>query len=200
MTIEQQAILGSNRLKTGKIVMPRVACNYRGMRIEMTNPNPDTTRLIPLTKGKFAIVDADDYERLNPWKWHYSSKGYATRSLPTGNRGTISMHRVIAGTPIGGITDHANGNKLDNRKENLRVCTKADNCRNSKIPKNNTSGYKGVNWHNQRKRWVAAIVVGYKRISLGTHECPRAAARAYDAAARKHHGEFAFVNFPETQS
>lgn len=100
---------------------------------------------IPLTKGRFAIVDDEDFEELNRYKWYSDHKGYAARNSPyvNGKRHVIWMHRVIAGTPAGMETDHINGIKNDNRRSNLRIATTVQNAMNRGLSKNNTSGYRG---------------------------------------------------------
>lgn len=145
---------------------------------------------IPLTQGKFAIVDDEDYERLVAMgKWQYVN-GYASKSIWPNK--AIKMHRLIANTPDGFETDHVNGNKLDNRRKNLRACTVSQNQWNCGISKSNTSGFKGV--HRSRKRWKTCIRVNGDLMYIGTFDTPIEAARAYNAAAIKYHGEFAKLN------
>lgn len=112
---------------------------------------------IKLTKGKFAIVDDEDYDELSKFKWYLSS-GYAIRKAKNGEdrpRSNVCMHRVIMKTPIGYETDHINHDRLDNRRCNLRVCTPSDNQRNTLIP--NPSGYHCVIWNKRIKRWYVII-------------------------------------------
>lgn len=150
---------------------------------------------IPLTKGKHTIVDGSDYEYLNQWKWH-SMKGYAARkdySLGKSNPVYIYMHRLLANTPEGMITDHINGDKLDNRRSNLRQCTKSQNAMNTGIRKDNKSGYKGVHKNHPKansKPWKSEIKVNGKRIFLGYFDDAATAARTYQLASIEHHKEF----------
>ncbi len=139
---------------------------------------------IPLTKGKYAIVDDSDYDELSKHKWMYSST-YAIRWSPRPNRHFIFMHRVINKTPDGFVTDHINGDPLDNRRSNLRSCTQSQNHMNKLKLSNNTSGYKGVFWHKTAKRWRAQITLNSKAKHLGYFGSPEEAHRAYNQAARK---------------
>jgi hypothetical protein len=155
------------------------------------------TKIIQLTRGKVALVDDEDFERINQFTWHCSNRGYAMRSLPRlfGRRKAILMHREILATSGNVEIDHANMDKLDNRKANLRICTHGQNMHNYKKPITNASGFKGVSWHEQNKKWRATLQVGGHQLHLGTFDDPTEAARAYDIAARKYHGEFAKLNF-----
>jgi hypothetical protein len=158
-------------------------------------------RRIPLTQGKFAIVDPADYPRLAKYKWRLCrTKGknvlYAERSirLPSGKYSRILMHQHLIHAPDGYIIDHINGNGLDNRRDNLRLATVAQNAWNSK-KRNPRSGYKGVCFDKDKKLWRAAIVCNRKRFHLGYFKNKIAAAHAYDRAAKKYHGDFASLNF-----
>lgn len=153
---------------------------------------------IPLSQGRFAIVDDEDYEMLSSiGKWSLNA-GYAARTQRSketdGKQKFISMHRLILNAPKEYIVDHINGNKLDNRKSNLRLCTDSQNLKNQGKRKANTSGYKGVFWHIRQNRWIAKLYSNKKCIYLGMYDCPIEAAKAYNAGALKHHGEFANLN------
>jgi hypothetical protein len=155
-------------------------------------------KLIPLTQDKFAIVDAEDYERLCKYKWHALKDHrtyYARNRRP---HGMVLMHRVIINAPAGLVVDHINHNGLDNRKENLRLCTVAQNSLNARprnLP-NKTSKYKGVSFNKQRKLFVAATKHHKKTYYLGGFKDETDAAKAYDKKAKELFGEFAFLNFP----
>lgn len=154
---------------------------------------------IPLTQGKVAIVDDDMYDYLSQWKWYARKDGknwYAQRNdgiKPF--RKLVLMHREITNAPNGMDVDHWNRNGLDNRRENLRVCTRTENSRNAGLRITNKSGYKGVCWNKQHRVYDAHIRVDGKFLYLGSFSDSREAARAYDAAAKKHYGEFAWLNF-----
>jgi hypothetical protein len=158
-------------------------------------------RRIPLTKGYYAIVDVEDYDRLRIYKWHVVVKNspYAARNSPTGKGGKyqkIWMHREVMPAPKGMVVDHINHNTLDNRWVNLRPATKLQNMYNRSKRKNTSSRYKGVHWHEYAKKWRAGIRVNGRDKALGYFESELEAAKAYDRAARKHQKEFAVPNLP----
>ena len=151
-------------------------------------------RTILLTQGKKTIVSNKDYERLAVHKWFYSS-GYAKRDVwRNGKSKRIYMHREIANTPKGMFTDHINSDKLDNRFENLRICTKGQNEANNVKRKDNTSGFKGVTWYKRDRKWRASIGIKSKWKHLGDFENKIQAAIAYNNAATKYFGEYARIN------
>lgn len=157
---------------------------------------------IPLTRGKVAIVDDEDYERLCGYKWRAmfsrcTDSYYAVRSAPmvNGKCDTILMHREIMGAKSGEQVDHINHNTLDNRRSaNLRVCTARQNRANERIRSTNTSGYKGVSWDKSRGKWLARASVNGKLKNVGRYETAREAAIAHDTASVEHNGEFACTN------
>lgn len=146
---------------------------------------------------KYALVDNNFYKKLRVFKW-YLSNGYAIRNKFGGKHTTVRMHREIMRALPSQEIDHRNGNKLDNRKSNLRVCKRKDNTKNARKYKNNTSGYKGVYFFKNRKHlstpWIAIINVDKSSFFLGMFTSKEAAARAYNTAAKKYHGEFACLN------
>jgi hypothetical protein len=155
------------------------------------------TKEIPLSKGKVALVDDEDYELLHEHRWHMMSTGYAARnrSLKQYTQpGLILMHRVIVGAKKGQYVDHVNGDKLDNRRSNLRICTQSQNSANRRLDSNNTSGAKGVSWCKERQKWQVHIRVKGKQLNLGRYDDFSEACAAYDAAAIKYFGEFARTN------
>ena len=151
-------------------------------------------RLIPLTRGLFAIVDADDYERLNMYKWYAHGKGDDCYAERCENGRTIKMHREIIDIPPGFVCDHKNHNKLDNRKCNLRSCTYSQNAQNRRPCSNGTSGYKGVSWNRETRKWRAMIQHNGQLIHIGYYEYEQDAAIAYDDMAIELFDEFACLN------
>lgn len=126
-------------------------------------------KIIKLSKGMETIVDDEMFDYLNQWKWHLSCKGYASRGVRKPYKHAIFMHRLINETPKEFQTDHINNNKLDNRKCNLRTVTNTQNHHNMPLQKNNKSGFAGVSWSNERKKWVATIWHNNKPINLGRY-------------------------------
>lgn len=153
------------------------------------------TKEIPLTQGNVALVDDDDYEMLIEHKWHYTKQGYAGAykkgTSATGSEHLL-MHREICRPQKGFVVDHINMNKLDNRKENLRVVTYQENCFNRLKIKGN-SRYKGVAL-TRSNRWVASIWIGDTRVNLGSYEKEEDAAKAYNLGAIKYIGDVAYLN------
>jgi len=158
-------------------------------------------KLIPLTQGQFAIVDDEDYEYLSQWKWyaHKNPRGYyavrASRTPP--GRKRVHLHREILNPPDGMDCDHINGDGLDNRRCNLRVCTRAENARNQQPQDGYSSRFKGVTRIKQTGKWRVRVKVDGRSTHLGYFTDEIEAARAYDRAARELHGEFARTNFHE---
>jgi hypothetical protein len=155
------------------------------------------SRLIPLTQGKFAIVDEADFKWLNQWKWHlrsHNGREYAIRVNWKEMKHWIRMHRLIMNPPEGIEVDHRDGNGLNNRRRNLRLATHRQNSRNTKLRNDNKSGYRGVCWDEQTNRWKATINCDGKQIWLGRFDHLRDAAAAYNEAARIQFGEFAVFN------
>jgi hypothetical protein len=160
-----------------------------------------TFRRIKLTKDKYAIVDAEDYEKLAQDDWHLyvsKSKNYYAFRYEDGK--FIKMHRVIMNAPAGVFIDHRYGNGLDNRKINLRIATIAQNQYNRrKTSRKTTSKYKGVFFKKDMNKYCATICLKGKRTHLGYFDNEIDAAKAYDEAAKKLFGEFAALNFPQVE-
>lgn len=142
--------------------------------------------------SKYTLVDDEDYKRLNQWQWHYHPRGYAVRSIKQGQQ-KILMHREICDFPMELTVDHINGNKLDNRRHNLRTCTYGENAQNRGITSANKSGYKGIFWEKSHQKWLASIQVRGKTHFLGYFTDIREAAKAYNHAVTLYH-PFGVVN------
>jgi hypothetical protein len=155
----------------------------------------DESKLIPLTQGQFAIVDAGDYERLSQYKWCLSGKKGQYYAVRKEHGKIIRMHHEIIDVPAGMFCDHINHNGLDNRRCNIRICTPAQNGYNRLPNRNGTSRYKGVCWHKQARKWVAEICFNNHSIHIGYYDYEEDAAIAYDDMAIRLFGEFACLNY-----
>lgn len=165
-------------------------------------------REIALTRGKVALVDDDDFERISATRWR-ARRGkringpdafYALGEVKRdGKRVGIEMHRVIMGEPEAFI-DHIDGDGLNNLRSNLRICTNSLNQANrALLLPIKASRFRGVTWHKQSSRWQAAIKVLRRSIYLGLFDTEEEAAVAYDTAASVHFGPYARLNFPKAQ-
>ena len=173
----------------------------RAGRAKKARPSPtyesdETIRRIPLGHGRFAIVDARDYKRLSKYKW-YATSGpgqiYAKRRTKEGK--IVYMHREIMRAPKGSIVDHIDHNTLNNRRSNLRVCTRDQNWANTG-PRGGASGFIGV-FRRGNGKWEAGITWRGKHYFCGLFRDPVEAARARDRKAWELHGPYAYLNFPE---
>jgi len=159
---------------------------------------------IKIYSGDVALVDDDDFDYLNQFKWHKDTYGYAYRYINKANNGEQSvmggiqtaMHREILHTPKGLETDHIDHNLLNNQKSNLRICTTSQNQGNQKIRKDSTTKFKGVCYRKNRNKFFARIVFQGKSIYLGSGDNKEDVARIYDKKAKELFGEFVCLNFP----
>ncbi len=165
--------------------MPRL---IRPIRIE------GNIAYIPLTKGYEAVIDAADVPLVEGFNWCASVRYgivYAVRHDNTDpNRNFIRLHRLIAGDQKGLEVDHIDGDGRNNRRENLRLATRAQNGRNRRVSKRNTSGFKSVYWCRRAKKWRASIGLSGKTLYLGSFDTPEAAHAAYCEDSARLHGEF----------
>lgn len=161
---------------------------------------------IPLRSDKypelFALVDEEDFALVSAYTWSPTkdvSTFYAKTKVrdDEGRWHTIKMHRLILGLDGPEITDHRDGNGLNNTRKNIRPATYAENANNRRLRVTNRSGYKGVTKAYRGKRWQVAITSKGVRYHIGYFPDPISGARAYDEKAREIHGEFARLNFPE---
>jgi hypothetical protein len=182
-------------------VHPAETCSHfrpkprRAVRVKPPEPERPGDRHIPLTRGLWAVVDAADFTRLNKHRWYASPSGggrmYARRNTKTG---TILMHREIMQPPPGMCIDHRDRNGLNNRTDNLRICTPAQNEYN-KAPRGKKSRFKGV--YPDRDKWCAMIKHEGKTFYLGAFDDQVEAAKARDRTAYELQGEYAYLNFPD---
>lgn len=150
---------------------------------------------IPLTKGHSTLVDKEDYEDLIQYSWSVTKDGYAQRSSVKGEfKGyrPVRMHRHILKAKTGQIVDHINGNRLDNRRANLRIVSPRQNALNRP-----SKTQRGATF--QHGKWVSQITINYENLYLGRYNTKEEAMRAYDKAAKKHLGKFANQNFKEDE-
>lgn len=151
---------------------------------------------IQLSRGKLALIDEDNFEYLNQWKWQFDSHGYATRRqwIAGGKGKTIKvyLHRLVMDNPVKNKVDHINGNKLDCIRTNLRVCTHSQNLMNRGKNINNTSGFKNIFFDRVRNKWRVEIKVNYKPIYIGRFTNKEDAIKEQIVAEKKYFGEYSF--------
>ena len=158
-----------------------------------------------MAQPQYAKVEPANYERLREYEW-FAQKGkncfYAVRQArgPKGSKSaTIYMHHELIDVGDGLLIDHVNQDSMDNRRANLRGATRAQNIRNRKKFSNSSgSKYKGIYWRKKTRKWEVQITFERKKIFLGCFRSEIDAAKAYDSAAIKYHGEFASLNFPQS--
>jgi HNH endonuclease len=185
-----------------EVVPSGVCSNFRARpgrreRIEAFHPPGTSVRYIPLTKGKYAIVDAEDYPALAQYKWHaqLSKNGSVCYACRNSGRKTLMMHREIMKPPKGMVVDHINHNGANNRRRNLRVCTQAQNTQNKRTWSTGKSRFRGVS--RQGDKWQAAVRYQGQMYYAGVYDDEVAAAKARDRKALALAGEFAVLNFPQ---
>lgn len=151
-------------------------------------------RTIELSQGKTALVSARDFKRVSEHKWwaQKERRRWYVRTWIDGRH--IRLHRFILNTPAGVDVDHRDSNGLDNRRPNIRNCSRRQNAWNSRKRAGCSSIYKGVNWQGQDGLWQAGIFVNGGRMFLGLYADEGKAAKAYNKAAKKHFGAFARLN------
>lgn len=147
-----------------------------------------------LNSHRTALVDDEDFEFLSTFRWYVKYYNQSIYASTVFKKKLVTMHRIIMGFPPLTV-DHIDGNGLNNQRENLRICTKAENLRNKQKFCGTSSIFKGVYWNTERKKWQAQISVNNKNITLGRFHEEKEAARAYNVAAKKYYGDFANLNF-----
>lgn len=158
-------------------------------------------RTIPLTQGFVCVVDAADYDAVASFRWlalRCRRGVYAVRWVRSGKRRVaVRMHRMLLDAPPGMEVDHQDGNTLNNCRDNLRLCSFAQNRANRRKHAKSSSRYKGVSWNKKRQKWMAYIKINNRSTHLGMFVDEAEAAHAYDRAASAQWGEFASLNFGE---
>lgn len=153
-------------------------------------------KFIELTRNQYALVDEQDYQSVSANKWAFTSWGYAARNGPrqagTSKQEKIYMHRLLICAPKGMEVDHINGDKIDNRRNNLRICNRDQNAKNSGLSKKNKSGHIGVVFEKQGgyERWAAFISIDNKLCRIGSFLNKQEAIEARIKAEKKHYGEY----------
>lgn len=166
----------------------------------MANRLDIKTKTLHLSNGDAVVLDEDSHAALSNVSWYKHSQGYAVRSEGSVRKGTFKqylMHREIVGAKPGEYVDHINGDKLDNRRCNLRICSNKNNVVNSKPHKDSSSKYKGVSWYSPTKNWTAKVSSDGIHYYLGRFDSQEEAAVAYDKKAVELFGEYAYLNFPK---
>ena len=149
------------------------------------------TMKIPLTQGKFSIIDWEDYKRISKYKWYAAKSGKNFYGQREYKNKPIKLHRFIMNvTDSNKVIDHINHDTLDNRKSNLRICTQAENSRNTLKSNSNTSGFKGVVFNKSNGKYRSRITFNRKLIHLGYYNSSLEAHKVYCQKAKELYGEF----------
>jgi hypothetical protein len=139
------------------------------------------------SRGRIFEIDLSDYELIRPYRWYVNSDNYVCTNI---NNKKIKLHRFITNTPFRYEVDHINRNKLDNRQSNLRICSKADNLKNTNGYKNNSSGTNGVSWSTKKSKWVVQLQVCGKRKHFGYFNDLKEATKYRTQKELEYYGEF----------
>jgi AP2 domain/HNH endonuclease len=148
---------------------------------------------ITLHSGRELLVDDQDFDWVSRIKWYDTGKHAQRQWLVNGVKHSQYLHCMLM-SDTDKYVDHIDGNGLNNQTSNLRTCTHAQNMKNQKMRRTNKSGFKGVSFYKQTKRWVAYVRIGKKSKTIGYYDSPEEAAKMYDSEALKYYGEFARTN------
>lgn len=189
------------RDKKGHFKKGNIPHNYRGENKVLFQDEKKVVILCESRKygNKEVVIDSEDWERVRKYRWyiHLDSSGivyvYANKKDEDRIK-IIKLHRFIMNCPARKVVDHVDHNTCDNRKENMRICTKQQNNMNRRKGSANSSGFKGVVWHKQAQKWMAFIKVDRKHIYLGLFDDKHKAAQKYNETAIKLFGDFAYLN------
>lgn len=171
-----------------RVPNPSCGCD-KCKKITYTKSKDDMHYIATFENSTFFIFDISDYEYISKQHWYIKSNGYVCNT-----KGEY-LHRLLMGvTEFGEYVDHINGNKHDNRRCNLRICSNAENIRNSNIRKDNTSGIKGVWFSKQNNKWIASIKVNYEFKYIGSFDDLNLAIKAREEAEEIYFGEYSYKN------
>ncbi len=168
----------------------REEISKRQHKVNLIEITGNITKVFFFNTNKYTMIDSEDYDRIKNYCWRESTDGRSVARLSSEITVTL-MHRMIMNYPLKKLIDHIDRNPLNNRKSNLRICTHAENERNSLSSKNNTSGYKGVGKYKACNKWQANIGINNKTLYLGSFENKQDAIDARYKAEIKYFGEFA---------
>lgn len=178
-----ETFVRGNHLSAGKIK----SCSNKNQYYEQNG-----YMMCRVHSGEAFIIDVEDFEKANKYTW-YITQGYPKAHISKTNK-NIPIHNIIIDVPDGYLVDHINRDTLDNRKVNLRICTKQQNSFNSKKIENCSSNFKGVHWNKNRNKWQVSIRFNHKRYHLGYFIDEKEAAKAYNKKAKGLYGEYALLN------
>ena len=188
---------GNQDTPTQKI--PQPVPSIIATHFDLSDAGSDTATIIR-SDGAEILVDRADYDRLNQYRWFAAGtkNGYAGRSVTRNGKSRVCyMHRELLAPPPGFVVDHVNGNPLDNRRSNLRICTHSQNCVNRTVS-HNSYGFVGIGYDPVQDRYQAGVTQDGARFRGPWRLTAKEAAKDYDCLARGVHGEYARLNFPES--
>jgi hypothetical protein len=183
-----QVVVKGNNLKSGNTT----SCGCKTKKYWEPINIDQYTYGIPLTKGHVAFIDKDDFDKVKDYAWwsdydkvldSFYAKGWIDGK-------NIRMHRLILNVPTNTIVDHKDHNTLNNKKNNLRLCTQSQNCQNKRMQSDNSTGYKGVYLEKKTNKYRSKIRINGKLKHLGYYSTAIEAYTAYKTVAEKIHGEF----------
>jgi len=184
------------QFENGQVKHRILYCNFKNGEVQcpmLIQPENEYLRVTNPNTGATFIIDVDDVEKLDGKLWSDNGNSYIVTRY-NNKKYNNKLHRIIMNAPDDKEVDHINGDKSDNRKCNLRLCDRSGNVFNRDKYKINTSGYKGITWNKSHRKWVSRIGINYDRLFLGDFDNKEDAARAYNEAAIKYHGEYAKLN------
>jgi len=186
-SISKDSLVGDHTKSCGCLSIEELRGRRKGNKIEICENH---IKIFLSNCNKFTLIDKEDYEKVKDYTWSLNNLFYVRARDK--DRNIITLHRLIMGFPKNMLVDHRDHNTLNNKKQNLRICTQQQNLMNSKIPINNSSGHKGVSWCERLKRWRAYIKLDKKQIYLGSYNDKQDAIKAREEAEIKYFGEYRY--------